>query len=290
MARWIRRSLWCVVLGFATAWLVAWGLAVAMWADRYGWSPDWIGKGTGVVEPWLLKIEVNQRSGFEIEQWSGDRVDRENHISERNRSKADRVLEIGGAAYAEESGSQLVPADLQDWFADIEAAQGLTPGTMLDRAQRIQEVTERIDDQVASFPPPYLAARMATMEADHFFLYATRVGWPVPMLESVNGHEIVLASPSMQTTNVEENQIKIDALKRQPVFGPVVALSLPIGVIAPGAIANTLFYAVSWFALITGIELLRSLHRHMAGRCVRCGYDLRRVAGATCPECGRTKR
>ncbi len=198
------------------------------------------------------------------------------------------MLEIGGAAYAEENR---IPLDeMEDAYTEFEAQAGWERGTVIENYRKLLAITQRIDDQVASFPPPYLEGRMPAMEADHFFLYATRVGWPMPMLESISGHEIMHTSSGMQTTDVEETQITIDALKRKPQIGPIVALSLPFGVIAPAAIANTIVYAGSWFALIRGVELLRSLRRRMAGQCVRCGYDLRRVVGKTCPECGRTKK
>lgn len=289
MSRWIRRALLCIALGFATAWLVAWGLTVGMWAGWYRSTPTWLGEGTGVVEPWLLEKSADRRPGWETERWSGDRLDRENQISEHHRSKADRVLEIGGAAYAEEN--RLPLDEMDNAYTEFEAQWGWERGAVIKNYREMLAITQRIDDQVASFPPPYLAGRMPTMEADHFFLYALRVGWPLPMLESISGHEITFTGAGMQKTDVEETQITIHALKRAPVAGwPPQALSLPFGVIAPAAVTNTIFFAASWFALFTGFELFRSLRRRMAGRCVRCGYDLGRVVGKTCPECGRTKK
>lgn len=279
------------MLGFVTAWLVAWGMTAGMWAGWYRSPPTWVGNGIGVVEPWLLEHEVIRFPGWETECWSGERFDREHQISEHHRRKADRVLEIGGAAYAEETGPPL--DEMEDWYTEFEAARGWELGTVMKNYREVLAITQRIDDHVASFPPPFLADRMAAMEADHFFLYATRVGWPAIMLECLNGHEITftVTSAGMQQIDIEERQITIDALKRRPaLFGPPTALSLPFGVILPAAIANTLFYAISWFALFTGFELARSFRRHMVGRCVRCGYDLRRVIGKTCPECGRTKK
>lgn len=161
----------------------------------------------------------------------------------------------------------------------------------LDNLTAMLPPIQRIDDQIASFPPPSLESRMSGMQGESFYAGIMRAGWPLPMLEGITGFEATSAGSAYQQTEFESGLITIDTLKRTPPIGAQpVALSLPIGVIAPAAIANTIFFAISWFALITGLELLRSLRRHVAGRCVRCGYDLRRVAAKTCPECGRTKK
>lgn len=289
MGRWIRRSLWCIALGFVTAWLVAWGLTVGMWAGWYRSPPTWLGEGIGVVEPWLLEKEMNRSPGWESESWNGDRLDGEHPVSDHNRRNADRVLEIGGAAYAEEAERIMLA-----FLPQLEQMVNEPPGSMTEQyfdATANLPPSQRIDDQVASFPPPHLASRMAATRADSFFINAQRVGWPTPMLESMGGFEAMFTEPGFQQTDIESGQITIDTLKRAPLPGmQPVALSLPIGVIAPAAVTNTIFFAASWFALFTGFELLRSLRRRMAGRCVRCGYDLRRVVGKTCPECGRTKK
>lgn len=247
MSRWIRRALLCIALGFATAWLVAWGLTVGMWA---GWYQPWWArhaKGVGVVEPWLLEKEVNRYPGWETESWNGDRLDGANQVSEHHRRRADRVLEIGGADFAEEREREMLA-----FLPQLEEMVNEPAGSMTEQyldATANSPPSQRIDDQIASFPPAYLTGRMAAMEADNFFLYATRVGWPMPMLESIVGHEHTFAASGLQKTDVEEGQIKIDALKRAPVPGwPPQALSMPFGVIAQAAVTNTLFFAASWFA------------------------------------------
>lgn len=290
MARWIHRSLWCIALGFATAWLVAWGITIAMWAGWYQSPPEWRGEGIGVVEPWLLEMEMDRRPGYEGESWNGDRLDRESRISEHHRRRADRVLEIGGAAHAEENE---IPFDegASYWIQELAKATNRDPGSLTEQYHEMMARTHRIDDQIASFPPPHLADRMVSIQADSFFIYAQRVGWPIPMLQSMGGYEHTFAASGLQKTDVDEGQIKIDALKRAPLVGwQPVALSLPIGVIPLATLTNTTLFAISWFALITGLELLRSLRRRLAGRCTRCGYDLREASSKTCPECGRTKR
>lgn len=288
MGRWIRRSLWCIALGFVTAWLVAWGMTVALWAGWLQPAPAWIARGIGVSQPWLLELQVHRRPGFEGESWSGDRLDRAYPGSDLNQRNADRVLEIGGAAFAEEREREALA-----FAPQLEEITGESPGSLTNLYTDMMAMLppiQRIDDQVSSFPPSSLESRMAATQADSFYFGTMRAGWPVVMLEGMLGFEATFAGSAYQPTEFESGLITIDALKRRPPhFGPPTALSLPFGVIAPAAIANTLFYAISWFALFTGFELARSLRRRMAGRCVRCGYDLRRVIGKTCPECGRTK-
>lgn len=289
MGRWIRRSLLCIALGFVTAWLVAWGLTVAMWAGWYPSPATWVGEGIGVVEPWLLKKQVHRRSGQETETWHGDRLDRAYPASDLRRRDADRVLEIGGEAFAEEQ-----ERDLIDFLPQMEAMLNEQPGSMTEQytdAKASLPRFQRIDHQVALPLPSEVAGRMTAAQAESLLIFINRVGWPMQMLSGMDGVEFTWSASAAQRSDVDGDVIKIQAIKRNPGFGqPPEALALPIGVIAPAAIANTLFYAIAWFALFIGFELARSLRRHMAGRCVRCGYDLRRVAGKTCPECGRTKK
>ncbi|MEO1007366.1 MAG: hypothetical protein AAFX79_02245 [Planctomycetota bacterium] len=285
MPRWIRRALWCGPLGFATAWLVAWGVTVGMWTGWYRPASSWLNKGIGVVEPWLLKKSVNRCSVWTSESWSGDRLDRVNALSESNRRRADRVLELGGAAYAEELERQTVES-----LPGLEKMLNRPPGSMTEAhadAKANMPPIRRIDDQIVSFPPPNLAQRVAATQADSFVFYARRVGWPSPMLEGMEGVEITVAKSGIQQAEVTEGQITIDALNRAPLPGmQPTALALPYRVLPSAAIANTAFFAASWFAALTAIALARALRHKLAGRCPRCGYDLRRIVGPTCPECG----
>ena len=65
---------------------------------------------------------------------------------------------------------------------------------------------------------------------------------------------------------------------------------LPLRLIWPGFIINTLFYGVMLWLLIPGPFVLRRLIRIKRGRCPKCGYDLRgqppEIGAAGCPECG----
>ncbi len=64
--------------------------------------------------------------------------------------------------------------------------------------------------------------------------------------------------------------------------------ALPIKPIWPGFAINTIFYAVILWALGYAPVKLRSFVRDRRGMCPSCGYDLRHVDHAVCPECGAT--
>jgi hypothetical protein len=61
---------------------------------------------------------------------------------------------------------------------------------------------------------------------------------------------------------------------------------LPLAIIWPGFVVNTLFYATVLWLLIPGPFVLRRMIRRRRRRCPKCGYDLRGQLGAGCPECG----
>ncbi|MDY7107705.1 MAG: hypothetical protein SYC29_03620 [Planctomycetota bacterium] len=68
---------------------------------------------------------------------------------------------------------------------------------------------------------------------------------------------------------------------------------VPLAVIWPGFVVNTLFYAAVLWLLIPGPFVLRRMIRRKHGRCPKCGYDLRgqppevgAAPGKACPECG----
>lgn len=60
---------------------------------------------------------------------------------------------------------------------------------------------------------------------------------------------------------------------------------LPATPIWSGLAVNTAFWAAAWWLLLGAPRQLRRWRRARRGECVRCGYDLRGVAGV-CPECG----
>ncbi len=72
------------------------------------------------------------------------------------------------------------------------------------------------------------------------------------------------------------------------VFGQ--SRSVPWLVIWPGFVANTLVYSVLCAGAILGLRWLRRRFLRPAWTCRHCGYDLRNLPSAVCPECGRPAR
>jgi hypothetical protein len=67
--------------------------------------------------------------------------------------------------------------------------------------------------------------------------------------------------------------------------------SLPLEPIWPGFALNTFFYAALAWGLWQIPLAIRRRSRRRAGKCVKCGYDLRATpAGSPCPECGEPKQ
>ena len=70
-----------------------------------------------------------------------------------------------------------------------------------------------------------------------------------------------------------------------------IAGYLPIAPIWSGLAFNTLFYGTIAWGLLFLPGTLRRWRRVRAGRCLKCGYDLKDLAArAACPECGRVPR
>jgi len=61
---------------------------------------------------------------------------------------------------------------------------------------------------------------------------------------------------------------------------------LPYSPILPGLLANTAIYGGVWFAMLFGPGMFIRWRRRCAGRCAKCGYDLRASETDVCPECG----
>ncbi len=64
---------------------------------------------------------------------------------------------------------------------------------------------------------------------------------------------------------------------------------LPTSPLLPGVLISWGFWSVVAGAVLAcpmAVRHARAVHRRRRGRCTTCGYDLRGLAGAACPECG----
>jgi hypothetical protein len=63
---------------------------------------------------------------------------------------------------------------------------------------------------------------------------------------------------------------------------------LPVRPIWPGFAIDIALFTMAWLASFVVVTTVRSTARRRRGRCPRCGYDLRHLERAACPECGRS--
>ena len=66
----------------------------------------------------------------------------------------------------------------------------------------------------------------------------------------------------------------------------IAGVELPYHPIWPGLLANTAIYAGAWWVILFGPGMFIRARRRRAGRCMKCGYDLRAIESSACPECG----
>lgn len=77
----------------------------------------------------------------------------------------------------------------------------------------------------------------------------------------------------------------IDSPKGIRTYGGA-PVAIPLRPIWSGLAINALFFAVLWWAVLLGPGAVRRWLRARRSACVRCGYDLRGLPEAGCPECG----
>ena len=61
---------------------------------------------------------------------------------------------------------------------------------------------------------------------------------------------------------------------------------LPVHVLWPGLVINTIFYAALLWLITLGQFTARRMIRGKRGNCIKCGYDLSHADHVACPECG----
>ena len=115
---------------------------------------------------------------------------------------------------------------------------------------------------------------------DLYYVHSVNVGWPLRSLEGGDAFAVADA------------EVNKEYLTNIYIWGRLDrdAVLFPIGVIWPGLVINTMFYAAVLWLLAFGPFAVRRFIRNKRGQCVKCGYDLRGSSGGGegggCPECG----
>ncbi len=109
---------------------------------------------------------------------------------------------------------------------------------------------------------------------DAYFVHSVNVGWPLRSLEGGDAFTVAYS------------EVNKDYLTNIYIWGRPDRdeVWFPIGVIWPGVVINTLFYAAILWILIRGPFVLRRYLRKKRGLCSACGYP--RGKSSVCSECG----
>ncbi len=123
-------------------------------------------------------------------------------------------------------------------------------------------------------------------------IHIHRAGWPLASMEGrehnpLSPGTIPIGTPSYSAAL----PLPIKATLHIPLVGGGTTTSpyvrvLPLLPVWPGFAINTLVYALAAMIVAGLLCLVRRGLRRMRGRCLSCGYDLRRDYSTGCPECG----
>ena len=114
-------------------------------------------------------------------------------------------------------------------------------------------------------------------ERDRFLEEAR--GWPALALRS----EVMISSYSYGNPTARARDAIVLRVVQEGRWG---GLLLPLRPIWSGFLIDTAFFGSIAFAVLFGPGMARRAARRSRGQCLRCGYDMRAIASATCPECG----
>lgn len=119
----------------------------------------------------------------------------------------------------------------------------------------------------------------------------TRYGeaWGIPFLAMWAGRKEDGSTRNPDTMEILRG-IRLANIQTESLLGTAERV-LPLGIIWPGFILNTVFYWWLWltlFMLAWGGLSIRPALRRRRGLCASCGYDLRASDAARCPECGKS--
>jgi hypothetical protein len=108
-------------------------------------------------------------------------------------------------------------------------------------------------------------------------------GWPLRCLWSEYRLE---TDANLRVVAVPRGAITIPGKTVRKGWWSPYPVTLPCRPVWRGLLGNTAVYAVAWWGLIILPFNMRWIARRRRGRCPACGYDLKHLLDAGCPECG----
>jgi hypothetical protein len=264
---WLKRIGFCTLLGGVTAWLVAWGLVVAMWKGVLTLPLTDRPRGNAIVGPHLVRVSTGHSSICRTTWWHFARID-----------TSDPPMLAPPI--------QLVP----DWDADA----GQTGPPM----RRLYPASPRLDRMATAFETSNAASSVG--DAGGYSVIIHAIGWPLAsvtqisvMESSGNGLGPGCTTLGLVSFNTDEKTVPLPWIKgHEPVWSDIVAkpqtIQLPYRPAWLGLTLNTGFYGLLWSLPIIGLPHARRWRRVRKGHCGNCGYDLSRTDSPVCPECGKT--
>jgi hypothetical protein len=246
----------CVFLGTVTAWLVAWGLAAAVWAEWLrSYEPAWPPTQYTVRGPHLIRLTRWENRAQTTEGWSVRRLDRD------------------------EKASLYAQRDRWIWSGKTEGSPPDVTGKVFLHPPPFEPKPTRQDELAAAFE----AAGLSSFAGDETSTTIDRTtdGWPWRCLARAR------VSRGSPTRTDDRWTLTVDEFKRpRGPLGFVEPLQLSLRPIVPGLLLDTAAYGAAWALPLLGLPLLKQTRRRRKGRCPRCAYDLKRDLEEGCPECG----
>lgn len=152
------------------------------------------------------------------------------------------------------------------------------------------------EDPLEAVLPWWWGEMLQPRPLPHLGTHHVRIGeaWGLPFLAMWSGRVFddrgTTPNPTPSLFEVQRG-FRVPKTTVQLPSGPAERL-LPLGIIWPGFILNTVFYWWLWltlFMLAWGGLNIRPALRRRRGLCASCGYDLRASDAARCPECGKSE-